>query len=147
MAGLTTHVLDTTAGRPAAGVRIELYEIADDGARRPLREAVTNADGRTDAPLIPAGEARAGRFELVFHIGAYFAAKGATPEKPGVSNDWFAMLYQVLLGESRGPRFGSFVALYGVAETRALIARALSGALKAEHEAFLEKRAKGGVAS
>ena len=82
MAGLTTHVLDTTAGRPAAGVRIELYEIADDGARRPLREAVTNADGRTDAPLIPAGEARAGRFELVFHIGAYFAAKGATLADP-----------------------------------------------------------------
>ncbi len=56
-----------------------------------------------------------------------FAAKGATPEKPGVSNDWFAMLYQVLLGEERGPRFGSFVALYGVDNTRALIADALAG--------------------
>jgi lysyl-tRNA synthetase class 1 len=56
-------------------------------------------------------------------------AKGATPERPGVSNDWFAMLYQVLLGEQEGPRFGSFVALYGVAETRALIARALAGDL------------------
>ena len=67
-------------------------------------------------------------------------AKGATPERPGVSNDWFAMLYQVLLGESRGPRFGSFVALYGVAETRALIAKSLSGALMAEHAAFLAAR-------
>ena len=56
-------------------------------------------------------------------------AKGATPERPGVSNDWFAMLYQVLLGEQEGPRFGSFVALYGVTETRALIARALAGEL------------------
>jgi lysyl-tRNA synthetase class 1 len=56
-----------------------------------------------------------------------FAAKGATPEKPGVSNDWFNMLYQVLLGEDRGPRFGSFVALYGVDNTRALIADALAG--------------------
>ena len=67
-------------------------------------------------------------------------AKGATPERPGVSNDWFNMLYQVLLGENRGPRFGSFVALYGVAETRALIEKALTGALVAEHAAFLEAR-------
>ncbi len=56
-------------------------------------------------------------------------AKGATPERPGVSNDWFNMLYQVLLGEERGPRFGSFIALYGIEETRALIARALEGEL------------------
>ena len=56
-------------------------------------------------------------------------AKGATPERPGVSNDWFAMLYRVLLGESRGPRFGSFIALYGIEETRALIAQALGGGL------------------
>jgi lysyl-tRNA synthetase class 1 len=67
-------------------------------------------------------------------------AKGATPERPGVSNDWFNMLYQVLLGENRGPRFGSFVALYGVTETRALIEKALTGALVAEHAAFLEAR-------
>ena len=58
-------------------------------------------------------------------------AKGATAERPGVSNDWFAMLYGVLLGESRGPRFGSFVALYGIAETRKLIAAALTGDLAA----------------
>ena len=56
-------------------------------------------------------------------------AKGATVERPGVSNDWFTMLYEVLLGESRGPRFGSFVALYGIAETRQLITDALSGDL------------------
>ncbi|MGO8738188.1 lysine--tRNA ligase [Rhodoblastus sp.] len=64
-----------------------------------------------------------------------FAAKGATPEKPGVSNDWFAMLYQVLLGEQRGPRFGSFVALYGVDNARALIADALAGKLVASEAA------------
>jgi lysyl-tRNA synthetase class 1 len=63
-------------------------------------------------------------------------AKGATAERPGVSNDWFAMLYGVLLGESRGPRFGSFVALYGIAETRKLIADALSGDLLRKHGAF-----------
>ncbi|HXW71503.1 MAG TPA: lysine--tRNA ligase [Methylocella sp.] len=60
-------------------------------------------------------------------------AKGATPERPGVSNDWFAMLYEVLLGEARGPRFGSFVALYGLDETRQLIADALGGELERRH--------------
>ena len=69
-----------------------------------------------------------------------FKAKTATPERPGVSNEWFNALYQVLLGEERGPRFGSFVALYGVPETRALIAKALGGALAAEHAAFLGER-------
>jgi len=65
-------------------------------------------------------------------------AKGATPERPGVSNDWFSMLYAVLLGEARGPRFGSFVALYGIAETRALIEKALHGDLTREHALFLQ---------
>jgi lysyl-tRNA synthetase class 1 len=60
-------------------------------------------------------------------------AKGATAERPGVSNEWFTMLYNVLLGESRGPRFGSFIALYGIKETRELIADALSGALMRGH--------------
>jgi lysyl-tRNA synthetase class 1 len=68
-------------------------------------------------------------------------AKGATPERPGVSIEWFNTIYQVLLGEPRGPRFGSFIALYGVKETRALIAKALAGNLVHEHEAFLKSRA------
>ncbi|WP_457798598.1 lysine--tRNA ligase [Methylocystis sp. S23] len=55
-------------------------------------------------------------------------AKGATPDRPGVSNDFFNMLYEVLLGEKKGPRFGSFVALYGVANSRKLIRDALAGA-------------------
>jgi lysyl-tRNA synthetase, class I len=56
-------------------------------------------------------------------------AKGATPDKPGVSNAWFGAIYQVLLGEERGPRFGSFIELYGVENTRALIEKALKGEL------------------
>ena len=56
------------------------------------------------------------------------SAKGATLERPGVSNDFFNMLYEVLLGEKRGPRFGSFIALYGIDNTRRLIADALAGA-------------------
>jgi lysyl-tRNA synthetase, class I len=58
-------------------------------------------------------------------------AKGATPERPGVSIAWFNAIYQVLLGEEKGPRFGSFIALYGIEETRALIAKALAGDLAA----------------
>jgi lysyl-tRNA synthetase class 1 len=68
-------------------------------------------------------------------------AKGATPERPGVSNAWFNTLYELLLGEPQGPRFGSFVSIYGIENTRALIAKALSGALIAEHDAFLAARA------
>jgi lysyl-tRNA synthetase class 1 len=58
-------------------------------------------------------------------------AKGATPERPGVSNAWFNTIYEVLLGESRGPRFGGFIQLYGIPETRALIDKALKGELAA----------------
>ena len=54
-------------------------------------------------------------------------AKGATVERPGVSNEFFNMVYGVLLGEEKGPRLGSFIALYGIEETRALIAKALAG--------------------
>ena len=82
MAGLTTHVLDTTRGRPAAGVAIELYEFSPEGGRTLAARATTNADGRTDAPLIAAPEARVGKFELVFHIGDYFRAQGVNLPDP-----------------------------------------------------------------
>src|SRR5579862_4919919 len=71
MAGLSTHVLDTVRGGPAEGVAIELFEIGA-GGRKALKRVVTNSDGRTDAALIAATEARVGTFELVFHVGAYF---------------------------------------------------------------------------
>jgi hydroxyisourate hydrolase len=76
MAGsLTTHVLDTARGVPAAGVAIELYRLQGDGAeerREPLARLVTNADGRTDRPALQGVDLRAGRYELVFFIGDYF---------------------------------------------------------------------------
>ena len=56
-------------------------------------------------------------------------AKNATPDKPGVSNAWFNSIYSVLLGEERGPRFGSFIELYGIDNTRKLIDRAVAGEL------------------
>ena len=66
--------------------------------------------------------------------------KNATPERPGVTGEWWKAVYQVLFGEDQGPRFGSFTAIYGVANTRALLAKALNGSLMAEHEAFMEGR-------
>jgi 5-hydroxyisourate hydrolase len=84
MGKLSTHVLDTAHGRPAAGVAIALYAVTNE-SRSLLAQASTNADGRCDAPLL-AGEAmQAGRYELVFAAGDYFAAQGlALPDPPFV---------------------------------------------------------------
>jgi hydroxyisourate hydrolase len=79
---LTTHVLDTARGRPAAGVRIDLSEVDDDGRAHFVKTVTTNADGRTDAPLLAPGESKPGRYELVFHVGAYFRASGASVGEP-----------------------------------------------------------------
>ncbi|TAJ28752.1 lysine--tRNA ligase [Bosea sp. (in: a-proteobacteria)] len=70
-------------------------------------------------------------------------AKNATPERPGVSGEWWKAIYQVMFGEDQGPRFGSFAAIYGIANTRALIAKGLAGELVAEHAAFVEARKAG----
>ncbi len=82
MAGLTTHVLDVTRGGPAERVRVELYELAAGGERTLIADVATNADGRTDRPLISAEHARAGRFELVFHAGDYFRRQGVKTADP-----------------------------------------------------------------
>jgi len=79
---LTTHVLDTARGKPGAGIHIELSALDADGSPRRIASAVTNADGRTDAPLL-AGEAlKPGRYELVFHVGDYFRAAGLAVADP-----------------------------------------------------------------
>jgi 5-hydroxyisourate hydrolase len=81
MARLSTHVLDTSAGRPAAGLRIELHAIEGD-SRRLMKETVTNADGRTDEPLLAGAAYRAGVYELVFHAGDYFRERGVMLPDP-----------------------------------------------------------------
>ena len=82
-AGLTTHVLDTAHGRPAAGLRVDLSIVEADGRTRLLRTVTTNADGRCDAPLLAPDEMQVARYELVFHVGAYFRAAGvALPDPP-----------------------------------------------------------------
>ncbi len=73
---LTTHVLDTARGRPAAGMRIELFGLDPmSGGRTLLKEIQTNADGRTDAPLLAEDELSRGSYEIVFDVGAYFAGQ------------------------------------------------------------------------
>jgi 5-hydroxyisourate hydrolase len=71
MARISTHILDIAKGVPAAGVTVELYF---DGAQ--VASAVTNADGRTDAPLLSGDRIPPGRYELIFHVGAYFETPG-----------------------------------------------------------------------
>ena len=73
-AKLSTHVLDLTCGRPAAGMKIELWR---QGPKAELLKTVTtNADGRTDAPLLDAVSIAAGSYELLFHVRDYFAGRG-----------------------------------------------------------------------
>jgi len=105
------------------------YRLADEVERAALsgvaaRLAETPAEASAE-------EIQHGLYDIARAIPRYqdAKAKGATPERPGVSNDFFNMVYAVLLGEERGPRLGSFIALYGLAETRALIEKALAGGL------------------
>jgi len=79
---LSTHVLDTHSGRPAAGISIELTELSDLGQSRVVAQAITNSDGRTDQPLIGGRPVPIGRYELTFHVGAYFADRGVPLSDP-----------------------------------------------------------------
>lgn len=75
MAGkLSTHVLDTAHGRPAGGMRFQLYWCESHGDVL-LKAGATNSDGRTDGPLLDPAKISAGVYKLVFHVGDYFAAQ------------------------------------------------------------------------
>jgi len=80
--GLTTHVLDTARGRPAAGLRLELAVIEPGGGARHLKTVTTNAEGRTEQPLLDEGEMKRGRYQITFHVGPYFAATGMALADP-----------------------------------------------------------------
>ncbi len=79
---LSTHVLDTYHGRPAQGVAVELHELSSSGEGRVVATATTNADGRTDAPLIAGRPVPIGRYALRFALGDYFAALGVAMTEP-----------------------------------------------------------------
>ena len=78
---LTTHALDTASGRPAAGMALELFRIEGDG-RRSLKKLQTNADGRTDEPLLAEDEFETGLYEIVFDVGDYFAGAPGVADPP-----------------------------------------------------------------
>lgn len=78
---LTTHVLDTARGAPAAGLVIELFRMAKDGAEH-LRTETTNDDGRCDGPLLEGNEFATGEYELRFHAGDYLRAAGFDLPEP-----------------------------------------------------------------
>ena len=84
MGRLSTHVLDTANGRPAQGVAVELHRIGQDGTSALVLRALTNADGRTDAPLLAGELFQPGTYELVFAVGDYFRAhaRAGMPEPP-----------------------------------------------------------------
>ncbi len=82
MPRLSTHVLDTASGRPASGVALVLWRIEPDGRRIALVKAATNADGRTDQPLLAGGAFAVGHYELEFSVGDYFRALGANLADP-----------------------------------------------------------------
>ncbi|MBD20461.1 MAG: hydroxyisourate hydrolase [Rhodospirillaceae bacterium] len=79
MAGLTTHILDTANGVPAAGVTIEIIKVTDD-RRIKLRTVKTNVDGRTDTPILSGDQCVPGSYEMIFHIGAYFRSRKENPD-------------------------------------------------------------------
>ncbi len=88
MGRLTTHVLDTAHGRPGGGVAVVVYRLDDEGERRrEVARAVTNAEGRTDGPVLEGAAFVPGVYEIVFAAGDYFAASGATlPDPPFVGD-------------------------------------------------------------
>ena len=78
---LTTHVLDTAKGCPAEGIQVELCGYENGQAVR-LVEAVTNADGRTDSPILSKEDVALGQYELVFHAGDYLRRTGQAGQAP-----------------------------------------------------------------
>lgn len=78
---LTTHVLDTASGKPAAGLKIMLYRVSGNSHRK-IKEAITNADGRCDAPLLEGKAFQTGQYELIFCAGDYLRASGVALPEP-----------------------------------------------------------------
>jgi 5-hydroxyisourate hydrolase len=80
MGRLTTHVLDTALGQPAAGVEVVLYRVNSE--LQELARAQTNQDGRLDQPILESADFVAGVYQLVFHVGSYFRSQSADLVEP-----------------------------------------------------------------
>ncbi|MGF1698984.1 hydroxyisourate hydrolase [Photobacterium makurazakiensis] len=82
MGQLTTHVLDTAHGLPGAEIPVELYRL-DGNTTELLNSVYTNADGRTDTPMLAGNDFKTGKYQLIFHTADYFKQQGvALPEHP-----------------------------------------------------------------
>lgn len=98
MARLSTHVLDTSRGTPATGIAIELFAIRGERRTR-IATATTNADGRTDTPLLQGDRLETGVYELIFHAGDYFRRSGVPLPDPLFLDD---VVVRVGLAEADG---------------------------------------------
>lgn len=81
MGKLTTHVLDTANGCPAAGIMVELWRL-DGSSKMQMRVITTNADGRTTSPLLDESDIQAGEYELVFYVRSYFENRNGSSASP-----------------------------------------------------------------
>jgi 5-hydroxyisourate hydrolase len=81
MAGISTHVLDSGTGRPGAGMRID-FSVRDGDSWKLVKTITTNADGRTDQPVLAADAAKVGQYELLFHVGDFFRRRPGGPAEP-----------------------------------------------------------------
>ena len=89
MGRLSTHVLDLVRGKPAPEVAIELHVLDADGSWRALKQVRTNADGRTDQPLLTDAECKTGTYMLTFHVGDYFRRQEPAQSEPAQSEPPF----------------------------------------------------------
>ena len=105
----------------------KIYHAADDVERHTLESISTKLDNFNEGASVE--DIQAELYNIARAVPRYqdLTAKGSTPERPGVSNEFFNMIYRILLGEEKGPRFGSFITLYGINNTKVLIADALNG--------------------
>ena len=101
MGRLSTHVLDTASGRPAAGVAVEMHRLDGAGAWQLVKTVATNADGRTDEPLLAGDAFKAGTYMLSFHIGDYFRSAGVAAASPPFSMTkpgWRGLIHRRICG-------------------------------------------------
>jgi hydroxyisourate hydrolase len=94
MGRLTTHVLDTARGKPAAGLPLYLAHVSEDQNRTVLIETTTNADGRTDRPLLEGAALQAGTYELAFYVETYFASTELPLSSPPFL-DWITLRFTI----------------------------------------------------
>ena len=97
---LSTHVLDTARGRPAAGLKIQLWRI-EANEHRLLKEVVTNQDGRTETPLLLGEELKPGLYELLFQVGPYFQnlSRRSEAKAEGMENTFLQTAEESFLGD------------------------------------------------